>query len=131
MQRDIVPIADAAMRDRKREAWGRMKKKRLLAKLYERNMRLLRVARLALFLIALPVYAGDFEEGMKFILDKDYTKAAEAFRRAADQGNVDAQFNLAVMYSKGRGVPQNNQEAAHWYRMAADQGDVPSQSKIG
>ena len=61
-------------------------------------MPVLRAAGLAVALlglpITLPVFAGDFEDGMQFILNKDYPKAVESFKKAAAQGNPDAQFNL-------------------------------------
>ena len=34
----------------------------------------------------------------------------------AEQGNVNAQFNLGIMYGNGLGVPENNVEAVRWYR---------------
>ncbi len=95
----------------------------------------LRTAGLALALLALPLtlpaFAGDFEDGMQFILNKDYPKAVESFKKAAAQGNADAQFNLGVLYSRGRGIPQDYEEAANWFRKAAEQGDVPAQSMLG
>ena len=44
---------------------------------------------------------------MQFVLSKDYARAVQSFRKAAEDGNADAQFNLGVMYSKGRGVEQD------------------------
>ena len=55
----------------------------------------------------------------------------ERLRRAADQGNADAQFNLGVMYAEGRGVPRDDAEAARWYRCAADQGEAAAQFNLG
>lgn len=49
----------------------------------------------------------------------------------ARQGNVDAQFNLAVCYYEGDGVPQNYVEAAKWYGAAADRGDRQAQFNLG
>ena len=43
----------------------------------------------------------------------------EDIRRAADQGDASAQFNLGLMYATGRGVPQDAVEAVAWYRQAA------------
>jgi hypothetical protein len=45
----------------------------------------------------------------------------------ANQGDVNAQHNLGVMYNIGRGVPQDYAQAAKWYRLAADQGYAPAQ----
>tara|TARA_B110000305_G_C19035619_1_gene445800 strand:+ start:375 stop:584 length:210 start_codon:yes stop_codon:yes gene_type:complete len=38
----------------------------------------------------------------------------------ATQGNAFAQYNLALMYRKGEGVPKDDKEAVKWYRLAAD-----------
>jgi uncharacterized protein len=37
------------------------------------------------------------------------TLAMNWYRRAADQGNSDAQFNLALLYDKGQGVPHSDE----------------------
>jgi TPR repeat protein len=52
------------------------------------------------------------------------------YRLAARQGNATAQFNLALIYANGRGVPQNYAEAVR-YRLAADQGDAEAQNNLG
>lgn len=49
----------------------------------------------------------------------------------AEQGDVNAQFNLGVMYDQGLGVPQDYAEAIRWYRMAAEQGDDYAQLNLG
>ena len=54
---------------------------------------------------------------------KDLGKAAELFRKAADQGNADAQDNLGMLYENGRGVPKDLDKAAELYKKAADQGN--------
>ena len=46
---------------------------------------------------------------------------------AAEQGNVNAHFCLAVTYDDGQGVEQSDEEAERWYRMAADQGNAAVQ----
>ena len=51
----------------------------------------------------------------------------EDLRRRADEGYVRAQYNLALMYDTGRGVPEDNMEAVRWYRKAADQGNAYAQ----
>jgi hypothetical protein len=64
-------------------------------------------------------------------LQQDYAKALEWFRRAATQGDADAQVNLGVMYAKGDGVPQNYASAVKWFRKAAVQGDPDAQFYLG
>ena len=55
----------------------------------------------------------------------------EAIRLAAEQGDVSAQYDLGVMYGKGRGVPQDHTEAGRWHRLAAEQGHVTAQFSVG
>ena len=45
-------------------------------------------------------------------------------RTAAAQGDADAQFNLGVMYSTGRGIPQNYKIAYILFNLAASNGDA-------
>jgi Sel1 repeat len=54
----------------------------------------------------------------------DYTDAFKQWTEAAQQGDVDAQYNLGCLYVRGEGVPQNKASAADWLQRAADQGDV-------
>jgi TPR repeat protein len=56
---------------------------------------------------------------------------AVQYRKAADQGNARAQFNLGVLYANGQGVAQDYAEAARWYRKAADQGHADAQNNLG
>ena len=53
------------------------------------------------------------------------------FRRAADQGDAAAQLQIGVMYSEGRGVPQDYSEAARWYQMAAGHSNAEAQYNLG
>ena len=50
--------------------------------------------------------------------DKDPVKAAEWFKKAAEQGLAGSQTTLAMMYEEGRGVEKDPQEARKWYRLA-------------
>ena len=43
------------------------------------------------------------------------------FRRAAEQGYVDAQYNLALMYNNGESVPKNYIYGYMWHNIAASQ----------
>jgi TPR repeat protein len=48
----------------------------------------------------------------------------------AEQGVASAQYNLALMYANGEGVPENDAEAVKWYRKAADQGHAAAQYNL-
>jgi TPR repeat protein len=62
---------------------------------------------------------------------RNYAEAGKWVRKAADQGNADAQGFLGLMYDKGEGVAQNHAEAAKWYRLAANQGNADAQGFLG
>jgi TPR repeat protein len=53
------------------------------------------------------------------------------WRKAAEQGDAKAQFNLGILYAKGQGVPQDYKRAAQWYRKAAEQGYANAQYRLG
>jgi hypothetical protein len=54
-----------------------------------------------------------------------------AIRKAAEQGNADAQSKLGTMYYDGQGLPQDYSQALYWSRKAADQGYATAQDNIG
>ncbi len=57
---------------------------------------------------------------------KNPALAAQWFRKAADMGLVDSQYNLARLYEGGFGVAQSASEAYRWYLIAARSGDAES-----
>ena len=52
-------------------------------------------------------------------------------KRAAEQGDAEAQNNLASMYDRGEGVSQDYKKAVYWYTKAAEQGIPNAQSILG
>lgn len=57
---------------------------------------------------------------------------AAAYRRKAEAGDQDAQFELGLIYHNGsNGVAQNFDEAMKWYKLSADQGNLSAMNNIG
>ncbi len=80
-------------------------------------------ARVAHFLgVTLPE-GTDFEVGVEAWGRGDYDRAVQEFRLLAEQGHAQAQVNLGIIYSQGRGVPKDSVQACRWYPLAASQGD--------
>ena len=52
-------------------------------------------------------------------------------RKAAEQGDASAQYNLGVMYRDGNGVPKDLAKAVEWFRKAAEQGYPNAQYNLG
>ena len=55
----------------------------------------------------------------------------DLYRRAAELGDASAQFKMALMYDRGKGMPQDYAEAVRWYRKSAEQGFVEAQYNLG
>jgi TPR repeat protein len=60
----------------------------------------------------------------------DYLKAAQMFRKSAEQGLAEGQCQLGRMYNSGLGVPQDFREAAVWFLKAAEQGQAECQTAL-
>jgi len=56
-------------------------------------------------------------------VERNDTEAYHWYRRAVESGHPVAQYNLGVIYAKGRGITKNLQEARKWYQKAVDYGD--------
>ncbi|MGQ0654266.1 MAG: tetratricopeptide repeat protein [Betaproteobacteria bacterium] len=71
------------------------------------------------------------------LVRQDHAVSAQWFRKAAEQGFVDAQFNLGRIYGpadglyrKRRAAPEDYAEAAKWLGKAAAQCHTPAQVKL-
>ena len=90
------------------------------------------LAALPLLLInAFSAATETFDEAFSAYKQGDYEVAFQGFRRAAEQGEADAQFILGYMYVRGEGVLQDYAEAAKWWHRAAEQGHVFAQVSLG
>lgn len=62
---------------------------------------------------------------------EELKQAVEPIKKAAEQGDITAQYKLGVLYSQGIGMEQDNAKACRWYRKAAEQGDMKAQYMLG
>ena len=49
----------------------------------------------------------------------NYSRAAQFYQRAADEGHAQAQYQLALLYSSGLGVRQDVGESVKWLQAAS------------
>jgi len=61
---------------------------------------------------------------------RDYEEAMKWLRLAADQGNVEAEDRVGLMYYLGEGVRQDYAEAVRWYKTAANKGNAHAQWQL-
>ncbi|MBB5035729.1 tetratricopeptide repeat protein [Prosthecobacter vanneervenii] len=64
-------------------------------------------------------------------LEKDATAAVVWWRKAAEKGHPNAQYQVAYAYSRGEGVLKDAAESQKWMRKAADQGHPHAQYSLG
>ena len=89
----------------------------------ERRPTSIRKRHLAVSVLALTLIAPG-------VLGQDPDSITE-IRRQAEQGDADAQNNLGVMYTTGKGVTEDAAEAMRWFRLAAEQGHTSAQYNLG
>ncbi|WP_154222559.1 SEL1-like repeat protein [Marinicella rhabdoformis] len=82
-------------------------------------MKLKKSITIILFSLLLSGFAqADFLDGIEAYENKDYVTAFTTFSELATLGNHRAQFNLAVMYMNGEGVPKDLELAYAWSKLA-------------
>jgi TPR repeat protein len=69
--------------------------------------------------------------GYQSYLKGDFSAAYNEWLPLAELGDVEAQYNLGVMYDEGAGMEQDLAAAADWYRKAAEQGFMDAQTNLG
>jgi hypothetical protein len=75
-------------------------------------------------------YGTRWAEGKGGLVQND-TAAVEWWLKAAKKGDLEAMFNLAIMYEDGRGCKQDDEQALRWYTKAAEGGDAEAQYTLG
>jgi len=57
------------------------------------------------------------------VLLRNDPAVAEEFLQAAQQGDINAQYGMGLIYAEGRGVEQDAARAFYWLTCAIEQGD--------
>ena len=71
------------------------------------------------------------DQGLSYMLKRDFEKAFSCFEKPAEQGHMGAQYALGEFYDFGNGVIQDGKKAAYWYKKAAEQGHGTAQYHLG
>jgi len=58
-------------------------------------------------------------------------QSIEETKELAEQGDPDAQYQLARAYWNGEGILKNDKQATHWHKKAAEQGHPEAQYSLG
>lgn len=66
----------------------------------------------------------------KYSLEPDMHEAARWYRRAAQEGNAQAQYVYALMCLTGSGVERNDKQGMSWLQLAAGRDYLPAVEKL-
>ncbi len=61
----------------------------------------------------------------------DFVKAVREFRKAADDGDAEGQYQIGMLYARGQGVVRSFGDAMTWFSRAAEQGHAEAQYQLG
>jgi len=79
-----------------------------------------------------PTKAADaFQTGLNAYNSGDYAEAMAWWRKAAAQGDSDAQASVGVLYRNGLGVPKDYAQTMDWFRKSAAQENARAEDNIG
>jgi len=76
-----------------------------------------------------------YAQGMKFEngtdpMEQDLEQAAKLYQQAAENGQAEAMFRLGNLYSQGKGVARNTDEARKWWALAAEKGHASARAQL-
>ncbi len=72
-----------------------------------------------------------YQMGKNAYQSKNYTKAAEYYKQAAELGHVSAMYEIAKCYDNGIGISENPVTACEWYKKAAALGHDGAMYRLG
>ena len=85
-----------------------------------------------LFLVGPSIaWVAEYEKAIDAYNKGDYRTSAKLILPLAKKGFANAQYNMGVMYEKGKGVEKNLNKAKKWFQFAAEQGLAKAQYNLG
>lgn len=69
------------------------------------------------------IFLGSAYYEGRFGVSQDYAQAVEWFQKAAEQGEIHAQYNLGMCYLRGHGVPQDLVLGYVWLNCSIELGE--------
>ena len=74
---------------------------------------------------------SQYAAGLALWLSHDYEEVFKCFKRLAEQGHAQAQYNLGLLYRNGEGTLTDKKKAFYWCTQAAEQGLALAQYNLG
>ena len=80
--------------------------------------------------LTLNLWANTFDQAVQDYNAGSYIKALNSFYVLAKKGDIEAQFNVGMIYAEGKGVKADIAEAMRWYEKSAKQGNGAAQYNL-
>lgn len=68
------------------------------------------------------VYSNDFQKAQNLVKKGEHQKALQIYKNLAEEGDLQAQIQLGIMYKLGRGTSRDYVLAAKWFNVAVGKG---------
>ena len=81
------------------------------------------------FLVAMPASA-EIAAGVAAFKNRDYHRAYQEWKAAAEAGQAEGEFDLGLLYAQGLGVRRDLSEAMRLYRSAAEKGNAQARELV-
>ena len=92
------------------------------------------VRQLTVFFLLIPVWVmsahADQTQVLNAMAQGDYQRAAAMLQAMANNGDAEAQYNLALLYQQGNGVLPDKNLSNYWLAMAARQGMAQAYARL-
>ncbi len=72
----------------------------------------------------------EYEKGLEAYKNEDYDDARDHWEEAANDGNLNAAYNLGILYSKGLGGPKDASKAVALFKPTAEAGLASAQHNL-
>ncbi len=74
--------------------------------------------------------ADNFQEGIEAFNNEDYATALAIWTPLAEDGDLNAMYNIGLIYDEGLGVETDKARALKWYLPPAADGDVAARFNV-
>jgi len=83
------------------------------------------------FVFPLSAPAGDYDDGLRAVVEKNYVNARQHFLEAAEGGDLGAAYELWRLYQQGLGGKRDDDQGLQWLSVAAYYGLAPARFELG
>jgi TPR repeat protein len=81
--------------------------------------------------ILINIQSVTFKQASTYYKNKEYSKSFAAYKELAEKGNINAQYNLGILYYNGIGTVKDKVNAFIWLSTAAQKNHKVAQNKLG